>query len=189
MSLYAALLLVTVTVHTSVPSPTLRNPKNYSLNTCSGVFVGPDLLLTAGHCMEHSRGYQWIKTSDGKSLAVSVMKIDTKTDLALLKVIKPINHPYTSLGSRVGRADIVYTVNSGYGYERTFNQGMVNNVLLDEDSLALTILHNAMILPGASGSGLFNSDRQLIGINVATIRGFSEAVDVVELRKFLDERL
>ncbi len=182
-SLYLALLSVTVTLHASCTYPTSRNPKAYGLNTCTGVFISPDEVLTAGHCVAHSRGKQWIKTSDNKSFSVKIIKLDKFKDLALLRVTNQINHLYTSLGNPILKSQSVYTVNSGGDYEGTFNSGMVNNIVSEEG--VLTIMHNAAILPGASGSGLFNDKKQLIGLNVATIKGFSEAVDSLEIKIFL----
>ncbi len=187
MNLYLALAAITVTVHTSVPSPTHQNPHRYGLTTCTGVFVGPDEILTAGHCVSESRGHQWIKTFDNKSISVTIKKLDKHKDLALLKVTKPINHAYTSLGNPVIRGDAVYTVNSGGEFERTYNTGMVNNLITEESTL--TILHSALMMFGASGSGLFNSQCQIVGINVANVQNFSEAVDVREIKAFLDPRL
>ncbi len=184
---YLALLSLTVTIHASCTYPTAHNPKAYDLNTCSGVFVSPNTVLTAGHCVDHSRGHQWIKTSDGVSYSVTIEKLDKHKDLALLKVTKPINHAYTSLGKPANITETVYTVNSGADYEGTFNIGIVNNIIKDEYGTS-TLLHNTAIVGGASGSGLFNASRQLVGINVATIKNFSEAVDLYEIQAFLNHR-
>ncbi len=184
---YLALLSVTVTIHASCTYPTPKNPKEYALITCSGVFVSPNEILTAGHCVSRSRGNQWIKTSDNKSFSVIIQKLDKQTDLALLKVTKPLNHPYVLLGKPLKITDAVYTVNSGADYEGTFNSGFVCNVILDDYKI-LTLLHNAPLVGGASGSGLFNAKKELIGINVATMKNLSEAVDIYEIQKFLNRR-
>lgn len=183
--LYYALLSFAVTLHVSVKSPTSLHPEHYDLNTCSGVFIAPDEILTAAHCVKHSRGSQWIKTSAGDSYPVAIEKVDEFKDLALLKVKKPINHAYAQIGTPSDIADRVYTVNSGNDYEKTFNTGIVNNLIIDDEFNTASILHNAAIMPGASGSGLFNSEGELVGINVAIMRGFSEAVDLQEIKAFL----
>jgi S1-C subfamily serine protease len=186
--IYLALSLVSVTIHTSVPQPSILHPFAYGLNTCSGVFVSPNEVLTAGHCVANSRGHQWVKVEEGVSYEADIERLDKIKDLALLKITKPLNHAYTSLGTPAKIASAVYTVNSGEGYDHTYNSGLVNNVIIDEEYNILTIMHNAIILPGASGSGLFNSDAELIGINVAKLKEFSEAVDLQEIRAFLKRR-
>jgi len=186
--LYTALSLITVTVNTSVSSPQLLNPDNYDLATCSGVFVSPSEILTAGHCVKHSRGHQWIKTDEGISYAVTIERTDFIKDLALLKVTKPLNHKYAVLGEPIKITESVFTVNSGQGYDHTFNSGIVNNLIIEEETDILTILHNAQIMPGASGSGLFNAKGELVGINVAMLKTFSEAVDIYEIKSFLRKR-
>jgi len=187
-SLYTFLVGISVLIHISELSPSIRHPHQYSLSTCSGVFISPNEILTAEHCIEHSRGHQWIKTDDGKTYPVSIEKQDKYKDLALLKINTPIHHKYASLGTPGQITDLVTTVNSSEGLEGTFAEGMINNIIEDEQYGALSILHSAVIAPGASGSGLFNSKGQLIGINTALVKGFSEAVDLLEIRVFLNVR-
>lgn len=189
MNIYSALLLVTATLHVSVPAPTLQHPDNYSNNTCTAVFISPNELLTAAHCVRLSRGQQWIKTNENKSLSVIIEKTNYQKDLALLKIKdKNFRHVFAGIGSPVQKADEVYTVNSGEDFEKTFNHGMVNNIIIDDENGTLSILHSATILPGASGSGLFNYKHELIGINTTMIRSFGTAVDVMEINEFLDKR-
>jgi S1-C subfamily serine protease len=185
---YLALCLLTVTLHVSVPMPKAQDHKYYGLNTCTGVFISPNEILTAGHCVKESRGHQWIKTEENESYSVTVEKLDVKKDLALLKVTKPINHAYVMLGSPAKITDYIFTVNSGDDYEKTYNKGIVNNLVPDEDTGTLLILHNAGILSGASGSGLFNTHNELVGINVMQVRMLSQAVDIYEIKTFLNRR-
>ena len=188
LSLYAVLCSFSCLIHISDPNPTAKNPKNYGLSTCSGVFIGPDTVLTANHCVAESRGHQWIKTDDGISYSAIILRKDKIKDLALLKVMNMKNHAYANLGLPTDISQKVYTVNSGHGYEHTYNEGIVNNLFEEEDTNTLQIMHNTLIWPGASGSGLFNSRGELIGINVAVMKGLSAAVDITVVKEFLRVR-
>ena len=187
MNLYQYLCAISVILHVSVSYPSPEHPQGYGMAACSGVFISDNEILTAAHCVEESRGHQWIQDNEGDSFSVSVKRKDKIKDLAILKVTKKgFKHTFAVLGSPIKITDTVYTVNNGDDYAKTWNTGIVNNIVFDEG--VLSILHNALIMPGASGSGLFNEKGQLIGVNVATIHYFSEAVDYYEIEAFLNKR-
>ena len=187
--MYLALASLSVTLHVSDPYPTPKNPNGYALSSCSGVFIGPDLILTANHCISDSRGRQWIKTAEGISYSVSIVKGNKYKDLALLRVIasRPINHAYAQLGTPAVITQDVFTVNSGKGFVQTYARGYVANLIADPDHGTGSILHTAPIMGGASGSGLFDNRGRLIGINTATFPAFSVAVDLTEIQSFLNK--
>lgn len=184
-SLYLYLASLTVTLHVSVLVPSPMHPDQTGIITCSGVFVSPDEILTNYHCIEESRGFQWVRTYEQKSFSVVVEKKDKDKDLALLKILKPIKHKYVSFGDPVLKTETVYTVNSGGDTANTFNTGIINNIVIDPETKVLSVLHSATYMHGASGSGLFNTKKQLIGLNVAKIDDLMEAIDITEIVTFL----
>lgn len=183
-SLYLSLALVTVTLHVSTPIPTPKHPHQYGITTCSGVFISPDEILTNNHCIEDSRGHQWVKTFEGSSYPVIIVKVDKERDLALLKVTKLIKHKYASLGNPILITEEVYTVNSGDNYINTFSKGIVSNIIIDNYFGIVSVLHNVIFKHGASGSGLFNKKGKLVGINYL-IDGLMESIDITEVKAFL----
>lgn len=182
MKLYLALLLVTAT---------LRVSKNYEngepgLSTCSGVFVSDDEFLTARHCLRDSRGHQWVKTPQGQTYSAEIETISKESDLALLYIPNLEKHPYVKLGRPAKITEKIYTVNAGQRLENTYNEGVVcNKIEIFEDEPPM-LMHNAAIMGGASGSGVFNKKGQLVGINTRASGEFSLAVDVVDIMNFLD---
>jgi serine protease Do len=185
MKLYLMLCLMTVTVKVSSEYRNLSGKKEKSLDTCTGVFVSENEVLTADHCVKDSTGKQWIKNKKGQSFTAIVERRDSVHDLALLKVyIK--NKNFAHLGKQPEITDKVYSVNSGNDLTYTWDEGVVENIMMyEETDPSPIILSSFHIMPGASGGGLFNSKGELVGINVATILGGSLAVNTPDIRTFL----
>ncbi len=66
----------------------------------------------------------------------------------------------------------------------TYAEGVVENIIRDQYNI-ISLVHSASILGGASGSGLFNSRGELVGINTATYKSLTNAVDLTEIQYFL----
>lgn len=181
-SLLALMTALTLTIHVRTISD-----EHAVLNTCTAVFVGPQTVLTAAHCIHGGEGMKgWGKDSKNKSFTLTLEAIDVNKDLALLHVKGPV-HPYARLGTSVGRTDRIYTLNSGEDMIQTYAEGVVANLVLDPITSVPLIVHTAPILPGASGSGLFDKRGRLVGINVMTQKVFSLAVDLVTVHHFLED--
>jgi S1-C subfamily serine protease len=177
-SLFAAIALMTVTLHT-------KNLDRPGLGTCTGVFVEYDKVLTAAHCF---RGVKeaWAKDANGISYSLAPIHIDPLKDLALVKVTGIAPHPHVAqTWNTVNKGDSVYLVSTADDMPATYSQGIVANKIIDKGQPLL--LHTGPILPGSSGSGLFNKEGRLIGINNALYRGFTYAITVKDIRDFLVE--
>lgn len=179
MNLIALMSLVTLTLHVQTPTP--RGP---ALNTCTAVYIGPTTALTAAHCVRDYHGKAWVKTNEGKSFKAVLITADPLVDLALLDIKGPA-HDYTQLGKGVDRGDKVYILSSEDDMIGTYGEGLVENLIADEELGTPFVIHSVGILPGASGSGLFDRRGQLVGINVAILRSVSQAVDVSAINYFL----
>lgn len=186
MKLFILLSLVTCTLHIKERYINHKGKLQTGISACTGVFVGPNTVLTAAHCVRESTGYQWAKTNDGKVFDVSIIARNPDEDLALLRVnIKP--HPYVSLGREVQKTDHVYTVNSGQDLQDTYGEGVVENIVSLEEIHSPGILHSIAIFGGASGSGLFNRKGKLVGINILKQGAVSFAVNIPAIATFLHE--
>lgn len=185
MKLFLLLCSLTVTIHTSKVYKNHLGEDEIGLSTCTGVFISDNEILTAGHCSEHSRGYQWVLTHEGVSYPAEIIKIDSYRDLALLRVPKIKRHRHTQIKKEAYKTEDVYSVNSGKDFIETYAKGVVQNFVSIDESLPDMTLHSAAILPGASGSGLFDEKGNLVGINTRAAGPFSMAVTTKDILYFM----
>lgn len=161
--------------------------------TCSGTYVSPNEVLTAGHCFE---GYQpvgmWVRGNmDALGTAVTVEKIDITRDLALLKVQSPFPHVYARIGNAPRVGDDVVAIGSPLGFEFITTSGIVALLGFPVDGfISRYTVNTSMIDHGSSGGGLFDRKGRLIGVNTMSIGmfgwgGLTLSVDVDSIRAFL----
>lgn len=146
----------------SVPPPPV-NVADYAYHitmgrqSCSATAVGPNLLLTAEHCLAEG-----ILTINGTATAVLALEVDG-ADHALLKVTTTFPSwatvgPWPSVG-----AAIEYTGNPEQ-FRKLYRRGYVSGEYEGAYVLDINTSH------GDSGSGLF-SGGQLVGVISAITRG------------------
>lgn len=176
MSLIAYLTLVTLTLHIKYPG---------GMATCTGVYISPNEALTASHCVDHLYAKIWVKNSDNKSFSATVENKNKNSDLCLLKINGPA-HKYAELGKVARKGDHIYTMSSEEDMPYTYGEGIVANTITDPDNYTEQIVSSISILPGASGSGLFDDRGLLVGINTMKQEGLSFATDLNEIEIFLN---
>lgn len=143
--------------------------------TCSGTWVGPDLILTAAHCTEEKIRYSVERDGQNNptTRATEVVKVDEDADLALLRAEDPPPHLTASFGSAPQRGDEVCAVGAPFGMEFSFACGVVAHPHRERYELghlvAFYIQATTPTSPGSSGGGLFNADGDLVGVTHATI--------------------
>ncbi len=125
--------------------------------------------------------------SNNKSFKATIERIDKRLDLCLIKVHSP-KHSYAIIGRGGEIGDKVFMINSENDTPNTYGEGVVENIIRDRDKV-VSLIHSATILHGASGSGLFNQDGELIGINTAIYQSLTNAVDVIEIKEFLSNKI
>lgn len=183
-SLYAFLCVLTVSLHTFKPYHDVQGHNHAGGSLCSAVAISPNEVLTAGHCVEGTtKGF--VKLGDGKSYPATIEGLNTAQDLALLRIDGKMKH-WADLGQLPRIGDKVYGVNFEMGLAYTYTEGVVENVAyVDEGDPSPTILSSFNVMPGASGSGLFDNRGKLVGITVAAVGSGSCAVNTNVLKEFL----
>lgn len=162
---------------------------------CSGTFISSDEVLTAAHCFSRPTTDVWVRGFDRISYRAQITKLDPEHDLALLTVKGLSNHPYAKLAKKARIGEQVINVGSPVIFEFLVSEGIVAALRYQDKSFKATYtITTAMINPGSSGGGAFNSAGELIGVNTMSIgmfgwTGISMAVDIENIRGFLNGTL
>ena len=146
-----------------------RNRQATSLG--SGFIIAPEgVVVTNNHVIKDADEI-YVVLDDDTELEASVVGIDDKTDLAVLKVSASEDLPFVpfgdSDGARVG--DWVIAIGNPLGFGGTVTAGIVSARGRDINSGPYDnyIQTDASINKGNSGGPLFNMDGEVIGINTA----------------------
>lgn len=137
-----------------------------NIGLCSGFLIGPDLVATAGHCVQYPEMPILVSFIDGNPEVAEIIaaEFSTITDYALLRV-KTDNRgsfPF-SLNSPESEAAI-YRVgyeSSSFSEQRQY-KGVFTGLSYSTSGLYYTAALPSMF--GASGSAVFNDSGAVIGI-------------------------
>jgi len=148
-----------------------REHKQRSLG--SGFIINQDgCIVTNSHVIENADKIKVI-LKDGKEFEAEVVGLDSKTDIALIKVDPKQNLPSVKFGDSeslmVGQW--VVAIGSPFGLEQTVTAGIVSakGRVIGSGPYDDFIQTDASINPGNSGGPLLNMDGEVIGINTAII--------------------
>lgn len=134
----------------------------------SGFIIRSDgYILTNGHVVQGSDEVT-VKLLDKREFKARVIGIDSKTDVALLKISAnnlPVVHPGDPGKARVG--EWVVAIGSPFGFESTVTKGIISakGRSLPQETLVPFIQTDVPINPGNSGGPLFDMKGEVIGIN------------------------
>jgi serine protease Do len=163
----------------------------------SGFIVGPEgYVVTNEHVVDHATDVT-VTLHDGKRLPATIVGIDAKTDLALLKVESDEELPYAQFGdsdgTRVG--DWIVAIGNPFGLGGSATAGIVSARGRDIQSGPYDDFFqiDAPINRGNSGGPLFDLTGRVIGINTAIYSpnggniGIGFAIPSNLARKVIDE--
>ncbi|HIJ59650.1 MAG TPA: DegQ family serine endoprotease [Nitrospirae bacterium] len=142
-------------------------------NLGSGVIVSKDgYILTNNHVIDGAEDII-VRLSGGKEVKGKVVGLDSRTDIAVIK-INETDLPAITWGDsdklRVGQ--IVLAIGNPFGLSSTITMGIVS--ALGRSGMGITdyedfIQTDAAINPGNSGGALVNTSGELVGINTAIL--------------------
>ncbi len=179
----------------------------------SGVLINSNgYILTNYHVIKDSC-FIIAKLYDGRESEVDVIGFDSKTDLAVLKILDNsliFDFPVIGIGNSCSLevGDVVLAIGNPFGFDNTVTQGIVSALgsvrfrTNDSEIPFIGLLDNliqtdAAINPGNSGGALIDLYGNLIGINMAIISksggshglGFAIPIDIAKIiiHQLIDE--
>jgi serine protease Do len=130
------------------------------------------IVVTNNHVVKDAKTIS-VTLSDGSSFPAKVIGTDSKTDLAVLKIIAGHPLPYVVLGSsaEVVPGEWVIAMGNPFGLDGTVTAGIVSALGRDigDGPYDKFIQIDAPINEGNSGGPLFDQHGQVIGINTAIL--------------------
>jgi serine protease Do len=135
----------------------------------SGFFISKDgYILTNAHVVNKADAIT-VKTTDRKEFKATLVGLDVRTDIALLKIDSATATPTVRTGKpkALKAGEWVAAIGSPFGFENTVTAGIVSafNRYLPDDNYLPFIQTDVAINPGNSGGPLFNVQGEVVGIN------------------------
>jgi hypothetical protein len=129
-------------------------------------------VLTAFHVVGDVDSRLTVVAADGTEYRAMALGADEALDIALLSV-PGLKAPPLPLGATVATGDTVYAVGypAGLAGEASVTQGIISAQRTEGDPEVAYLQTDAPINPGNSGGPLFNTLGEVIGVNVAVLRG------------------
>lgn len=134
----------------------------------SGFFISSDgYILTNAHVVNKADAIT-VKTTDRKQHTAKLVGIDTRTDIALLKIDAAVPVPsIKTTRTPLQAGEWVAAIGSPFGFDNTITAGIVSapSRYLPDDNYLPFIQTDVAINPGNSGGPLFNTYGHVVGMN------------------------
>ena len=140
-----------VPTHDQLRATTLR--LEFARGVCSGTAIGPDLILSASHCLQGGT----LKAVDGQ--AIKVVGIGkNKHDTMTVRVSGIRFKRWAKLGRQPNQGDRIRWWGNPQGVPDVYREGYVSRSWTDG------VLYDATICKGDSGAGIFNAAGEVVGV-------------------------
>ena len=138
----------------------------------SGVIVGADGTIVTSHHVIQKADEIRVVLADRSEYDAAIVKVDERSDLAVLKVKAAVPLPYLELrdSDTLEVGDIVLAIGNPFGVGQTVTQGIVSALARPAGGVSdyqFFIQTDAAINPGNSGGALVDTQGRLTGINTA----------------------
>ncbi|HSY07991.1 MAG TPA: DegQ family serine endoprotease [Steroidobacteraceae bacterium] len=138
----------------------------------SGFIVTPDgYILTNAHVVADADNVT-VRLTDRREFSAKVVGMDTRTDVAVIKINTSANLPTVRIGNPnvLKAGEWVLAIGSPFGFENSATAGIVSATarsLPGEDGAGYVpfIQTDVPVNPGNSGGPLFNMQGEVVGIN------------------------
>ncbi len=141
----------------------------------SGVVISEEgLIVTNAHVVQMAT-HIYVTLEDGTKIEARLVGMNAHDDMALvlIKAPKPLKAVRVARDVMIG--ETVISIGNSLGLQNSVSAGIVSGVgrNLEQQGAAFhdLIQTDASINPGSSGGALFNTDGELVGINLALIMG------------------
>ncbi|BAV95164.1 S1C family serine protease [Ichthyobacterium seriolicida] len=173
--------------------------KNYKIGAGSGVIITDNgFLVTNAHVVEGASVLK-VTLNNKKTYTASVVGVDVKTDIALLKIDEEnLSHINFTDSDKVQVGEWVLAVGNPFNLTSTVTAGIVSAKARDigqrqYGGISSFIQTDAVINTGNSGGALVNTKGELVGINTSIMshtgvfEGYSFAIPSNIVRKVVDD--
>ena len=161
--------------------PDLPRRPRVSTSIGSGFFISADgYAVTTNHLVDRVKSIE-VTTDDGTSRPAKVIGVDTKTDLALLKVEGGQDFPFVELADKPPRiGEWVLAVGNPFGLGGTVTAGIVSARARDIKLGTFNdfIQIDAPVNQGNSGGPTFDINGKVIGVNSAIFSPTGSSVGI-----------
>ncbi len=179
-------------------SPREREHIQKALGT--GVIISKDgYLLTNVHVVKGATRIK-VKLANGETYEAEIVGLDSKTDIALIKIKPKKDLPVASLGDsdKLEVGDWAIAVGNPFGLSHTFTVGVISakgrsGISEDKTRYEDYIQTDASINPGNSGGPLLNINGEVVGINNSIVTpsggnvGIGFAIPINMAKKILSQ--